>query len=106
LAILLKVASLVVVPSLYEGFCLPMIEAMACGAPTIVSNSSCLPEVSGNALLYFDPGSVEGIATLMESVLTGNELSSTLRQRGLESAREFSWQRCAEQTLKVLTSAL
>ena len=62
LALLIKGASLAVVPSLYEGFSLPMVEAMACGVPTIASNTSCLPEISGNALAYFDPLSVEDIA--------------------------------------------
>ena len=106
LATLLKSASLVVIPSLCEGFCLPMLEAMACGAPTIVSNSSCLPEVSGNALVYFDPLSIEEIAAQMESALGNDELRSQLRTRGLARAKEFSWQKCAQKTLEVLTGAL
>ena len=55
LTLLLKGANLVVIPSLYEGFCLPMLEAMACGIPTIAANTSCLPEISGNVLRYFNP---------------------------------------------------
>ena len=105
LALLIRGASLVVIPSLYEGFCLPMVEAMACGTPTVVSNASCLPEISGNALAYFDPCSVEEIAAQMQSVLLDHELSAQLRNRGLERACEFSWERCAQETLRVLCNA-
>jgi glycosyltransferase involved in cell wall biosynthesis len=102
LALIIKGASLAVVPSLYEGFSLPMVEAMACGVPTIVSNTSCLPEISGEALAYFDPLSVEGIAACMHAVLRDSDLSRRLRQKGIDRAREFTWERCARQTLNVL----
>jgi alpha-1,3-rhamnosyl/mannosyltransferase len=106
LALLIKGASLVVIPSLYEGFCLPMVEAMACGIPTVVSNSSCLPEISGNTLAYFDPGSVDEIAVQMQSVLLDCGRSAQLCRRGLERVREFSWERCAQETLRVLRDAV
>ena len=105
LALLIKGASLAVVPSLYEGFSLPMVEAMACGVPTITSNTSCLPEISGNALAYFDPLSVEDIAACMQAVLRDSELRRHLRQKGINRAREFTWERCARQTLDVLMKA-
>jgi glycosyltransferase involved in cell wall biosynthesis len=105
LALLLKGTELAVIPSLYEGFCLPMVEAMACGVPTVASSSSCLPEISGNALLYFDPTSVEDIAATMESVLFHPEVCAGLISRGLERVREFSWERCARETLEVLLRA-
>jgi glycosyltransferase involved in cell wall biosynthesis len=105
LALLIKGASLAVVPSLYEGFSLPMVEAMACGVPTIASSTSCLPEISGNALIYFDPLSVEEIAACMQKVLRDPDLSLHLRQKGTNRAREFSWERCARQTLEVLMKA-
>jgi glycosyltransferase involved in cell wall biosynthesis len=105
LAALIKGASLVVIPSLYEGFCLPMIEAMACGAPVIASGNSCLPEVSGNTLRYFDPTSVEEMAEQMQSVLCDAALTRELQQRGLQRAQAFSWERCAEETLQVLLNA-
>jgi glycosyltransferase involved in cell wall biosynthesis len=105
LALLLKGASLAVIPSLYEGFCLPMVEAMACGVPTIASRTSCLPEVSGNALAYFDPLSVEDMAACMHSVLVDSNLGQRLRQGGIARAREFSWERCARETLQVLMRA-
>jgi len=102
LALLIKGACLAVVPSLYEGFSLPMVESMACGVPTIASRTSCLPEISGNALTYFDPLSIEDMASCMHAVLCSSELSSSLRQRGIDRARDFTWQRCARETLNVL----
>jgi len=105
LALLIKGASLAVVPSLYEGFSLPMVEAMACGVPTIASNTSCLPEISGNALAYFDPLSVEDIAACMQKVLRDSDLGLRLGQKGIARAREFNWERCARQTLDVLAKA-
>jgi glycosyltransferase involved in cell wall biosynthesis len=105
LALLIKGASLAIVPSLYEGFSLPMVEAMACGVPTITSNTSCLPEISGNALAYFDPLSIEDMAACMQKVLRDSDLSLHLRHRGIERARKFTWERCAHQTLDVLMKA-
>jgi glycosyltransferase involved in cell wall biosynthesis len=102
LALLIKGARLTVVPSLYEGFSLPMVESMACGVPTIASRTSCLPEISGNALAYFDPLSVEDMASCMYAVLCNSELSSSLRQKGIDRARDFTWERCARETLNVL----
>jgi glycosyltransferase involved in cell wall biosynthesis len=102
LALLIKGATLAVVPSLYEGFSLPMVEAMACGVPTVASNTSCLPEISGNALAYFDPLSVEDIAACLQKVLRDSDLRQFVRQQGINRAREFTWERCARQTLAVL----
>ena len=105
LALLIKGASLAVVPSLYEGFSLPMVEAMACGVPTIASNTSCLPEISGNTLAYFDPFSSEEMAVCMQTVLRSCELQLRLSQDGVARSREFTWERCARQTLDVLIAA-
>ncbi len=105
LALLIKGASLAVVPSLYEGFSLPMIEAMACGVPTVASSTSCLPEISGNVLAYFDPLSIADIASCMHKVVHDPELSRRLRQKGIDRAREFTWERCARETLDVLIRA-
>jgi glycosyltransferase involved in cell wall biosynthesis len=103
LAQMIKGASLVVIPSLYEGFCLPMIEAMACGTPTIAAEASCLPEISGGVLKYFDPLSVDDMASCMERVLESEQLKSELAQRGKCRAACFDWQRCAEETLQVFS---
>lgn len=103
LAMLIKGASLVVIPSLYEGFCLPMVEAMACTTPVIASNTSCLKEVSGGVLKYFDPHSIEDMATSIEQVLEDEKLRKELKQEGKKRAAFFNWHRCAEETLAVLT---
>lgn len=102
LAALLKGAALCVIPSLYEGFCLPMVECMACGIPTIASNASCLPEISGNVLHYFDPQEIDDIAAAIEKGLIDKALRSLLITRGLRRARMFSWELCAEQTFAAL----
>jgi glycosyltransferase involved in cell wall biosynthesis len=102
LSLLLRGAELEVVPSLYEGFCLPMVEAMACGVPTIAANCSSLPEISGGVLRYFDPGSLEEMAACMQDVLVSPGLRSELSERGRQRAQRFSWQLCAEETLEVL----
>jgi glycosyltransferase involved in cell wall biosynthesis len=102
LSVLLRGAALEVIPSLYEGFCLPMVEAMACGVPTIAANGSCLPEISGGVLRYFDPSSVEEMAACMEEVLRSSDLRAELIGRGKERAQQFSWESCARQTLDVV----
>jgi glycosyltransferase involved in cell wall biosynthesis len=94
-------ADLFVFPSLYEGFGLPVLEAMACGTPVVTSNTSSLPEVAGDAALLVDPENVEEIAGAMERVLTDQDLRAELSRRGRERARLFTWERCAQETLKV-----
>lgn len=101
LAVIIKNACLSVVPSLYEGFCLPMVESMACGVPTVVSNSSCLPEVSGGVLEYFDPLSVEEMSQTIQGALEDSELREHLRRKGLIQTAEYSWDRCARETLRI-----
>jgi glycosyltransferase involved in cell wall biosynthesis len=102
LVMVIKGARLAVFPSLCEGFCLPMIESMACGTPTIASSSSCLPEISGGTLQYFDPSSEEEMSNLIEAVLKNDNLRRALAERGRERAARFDWRRCAEETLTVL----
>jgi glycosyltransferase involved in cell wall biosynthesis len=104
LLLLLKGATLAVIPSLYEGFCMPMIEAMACGVPTIAANGSCLPEISGGALLYFDPHSEEEMSACMGQALENDSLRRELSAKGTARAQQFGWRRCAEETLAVLAS--
>jgi len=97
-------ARLFVFPSLYEGFGLPVLEAMACGTPVVCSNASSLPEVAGDAALLFDPLDVEGMAAAMERILGDERLRTELVERGLKRARGFSWEKCAQETLAVLES--
>ena len=94
-------ASAFVFPSMYEGFGLDPLEAMSCGAPVICSNRTSLPEVVGDAALMIDPDNLSAIAEAMYQVLTSDELSDDLRQRGLQRARQFSWQTTARETLAV-----
>jgi glycosyltransferase involved in cell wall biosynthesis len=102
LAAIIHGASLVVIPSLYEGFCLPMVEAMACGAPTIAANTSCLPEVSGGVLRYFNPLEIEDMAGCMQSAMEDSNLRDELARQGKERASRFDWERCAAETLGVI----
>jgi glycosyltransferase involved in cell wall biosynthesis len=95
-------ASLFVMPSLYEGFCMPVLEAMACGVPVACSNVSSLPEVAGDAALLFDPLATEMMATTMERALKSEKLRRQMVQRGVERVGVFAWARCAEQVLAVL----
>jgi alpha-1,3-rhamnosyl/mannosyltransferase len=92
-------AALFVFPSLYEGFGLPVLEAMACGVPVACSDISSLLEVCGDAALYFDPGDVEAIAEVLCSAMTNPDLRATLQERGLNRAAQFSWEQTARETL-------
>lgn len=95
-------ASLFVMPSLYEGFCMPVLEAMACGAPVACSHVSSLPEIAGNAALFFDPLDVGAMAKAIKRALADEELRRAMAERGFERARTFTWARCARQVLAVL----
>ncbi len=101
---LLSGARLFAFPSLYEGFGLPVLEAMACGTPVVCSNVSSLPEVAGDAALLVDPLDVEGLTMAMEHILGDESLRAELIERGFEQVRKFSWERCARETLNVLES--
>lgn len=103
LVALIRSAVLCVIPSLYEGFCLPLLECMACGVPTIAARSSCLPEISGGILRYFDPLSIEDMATAIHAGICDDELRRDLAAKGLRRAQQFSWTHCAQETLDVLT---
>lgn len=99
-------AEVFVFPSLYEGFGLPPLEAMAYGAPVAVSRSSSLPEVVGDAGLYFDPLNPEEMAARIGQLLDDAELRGRLRRQGPERAARFSWRKTAEETLKVFQRAV
>jgi glycosyltransferase involved in cell wall biosynthesis len=95
-------AECLVLPSLHEGFGLPVLEAMACGTPVITSGSSSLPEVGGDAALRVDPHDAIALADAMYRVLTEPDLRDDLRERGLKWVRAFSWRRTAEQMSQLL----
>ena len=96
---LYSAAKLFVYPSLYEGFGLPPLEAMACGTPVICSNTSSLPEVVGEAAITVDPTDVGALANAMKRLLESDDLQNELRRKGLLRAKRFSWRKTAEYTL-------
>lgn len=96
-------ATLFVYPSLYEGFGLPVAEAMACGVPVVSSNASSLPEVGGDAVLYFDPHNTDAMAEAIHRALTDESLREQLRTRGIEQAKKFSWEKAARELMHYLT---
>lgn len=94
-------------PSLYEGFGLPVLEALACGVPVITSNVSSLPEVTGpDAALLVDPLDVDGLAAAIARLLGDADLRANLRERGLERAAAFTWARAAAQTWAIYSALL
>jgi glycosyltransferase involved in cell wall biosynthesis len=100
------IAEAFVFPSLYEGFGLPVLEAMARGVPVACSNASSLPEVAGEAALLFDPNDEAEIAAALERLLTDRELASAMRARGLERVKQFTWERAARLTLESYARSL
>lgn len=91
-----------VLPSLYEGFGLPILEAMQYGCPVLTSNISSLPEAGGDAAIYFDPQNSEDIAEKIDKVTSDEKLRTEMVQKGYEQVKKFSWEKTARETLKVL----
>lgn len=96
-------ASAVIVPSLYEGFGLTALEAMACGAPVIASNTTAFPETVGNAALTFDPRNSNELTEAIISMIENNTLANDLREQGFQRAAQFTWEESARKTLAVLS---
>jgi glycosyltransferase involved in cell wall biosynthesis len=99
-------AMMLVLPSFHEGFGMPAVEAMACGTPVVVTNRGSVPEVVGNAGIFIEPDSVESIVSGIEKLLNDSTLRDELRQKGLERANEFTWQRTAEIALQTYQKLL
>lgn len=98
---LYSAATAFVYPSLYEGFGLPPLEAMACGTPVITSSVSSLPEVVGEAAILVDPKDVGALASALQRILKDRQLREELSRRGRERAKLFTWDQTAEKTLEV-----
>jgi glycosyltransferase involved in cell wall biosynthesis len=94
-------ATCFVYPSLYEGFGIPVLEAMACGVPVITSNVSSMPEIAGDAALLVDPIDADGLCTAMCKLIEDNVLRHTLGEKGIARARDFSWEKMARETVTV-----
>ncbi len=103
---LYRKAKLFLFPSLYEGFGLPPLEAMACGTPVVVSNAASLPEVCGDAAYYVNPYDINDIAKGIETVLKDEELQKELIQKGLKRVKLFSWEKSAKKLIKVIEEVL
>lgn len=101
LALLYSCASLLLYPSLYEGFGLPILEAMACGCPVITSNISSMPEVAGTAAIFVNPQNVDEIKKRVKEVMEDEDLKKGLIKKGFEQAKNFSWKKCAQETAQV-----
>ncbi len=101
LAVLLSGCTAYVFPSLYEGFGLTPLEAMACGAPVLSSDSSCLPEILGDAAYYFDPRDPEDIKTAMLRMCSNKELQQDFSRRSLKQVQKYSWKRMAREIMKL-----
>ncbi len=106
LAHVYNLATLFVYPSLYEGFGIPPLEAMASGTATIVSNVASLPEVCGDASLYIDPNDIEDIAKKIDMLLLDNDLQNKLIQKGIERVKKFTWEKSALKHKEVFEKVL
>jgi glycosyltransferase involved in cell wall biosynthesis len=99
-------AEIFVFPSLYEGFGIPLLDAMACGAPLITGTESALPEVAGDAAIYVDPHDPEQLGTELERLLSDREIQEQLRNKGFERVKQFTWDRAAQETLALYREVL
>ncbi len=102
---LYSTASVFLFPSRYEGFGMPLLEAMACGAPVVTSSTSSLPEVAGDAALLVDPDDIDGLADAWWSIVSEADRAANLQNRGFARAKAFTWEKTARQTLEIYHEA-
>src|SRR6266404_3593916 len=106
LVILYNLATVFAFPSIYEGFGLPIVEAMQSGCPVIISREGCMPEVGGDAASYFDGYNTESLVKSITNVFNSKKLQQELSEKGLKQARKFSWKNTAEKTIEAYSKAL
>ena len=99
-------AKVLVYTTLYEGFGLPILEAMASGTPVVTSNISSLPEVGGKAVLYADPENSKDIGNKLFDLMMNDSFWNMMSKKGLEQAKKFSWENCARETVEVYKRVL
>jgi len=100
----MNVAEVFVFPSLYEGFGIPILEAMACGTPVVTSCGSSLEEVGEDACVYVDPENIQDIAEAVVKLIENIEYRMSHVEKGIRRAENFSWEKCATETLNILLS--
>jgi glycosyltransferase involved in cell wall biosynthesis len=103
LPVYLNQAEAFIFPSLFEGFGIPVLEAMACGCPVVCSNTTSLPEAAGEAAIMIDPRDVGAITDSIAKIVGNTELQEQLRTKGLDRVKDFSWHKCARETLDIVT---
>ncbi len=101
-----NLAELLIFPSLYEGFGLPVLEAFACGCPVVTTKTGCTREVTGDAALLVDPYDIKDIAEKMKTVLLDTSVKNELVQKGFERVKQFSWEKTARETLKLFKEVI
>jgi len=103
---LYNAALALVLPSHYEGFGFPVLEAFACGVPVIISNRASLPELANGSALICDPDDLVSIAYTIQQVMNDSQLRKTLIEKGFKRVKDFSWGKCARETLEVYRKML
>src|SRR3990167_693626 len=104
--LLYNAAEVLLYPSLYEVFGLPILEAMACGTPVITSNVSSMPEVGGEAAKYVNPEDMEGMIRVVREIMNSKGVREEMIKNGFEQAKKFTWEKCAQETVKVYREVL
>lgn len=97
---------LMIFPSLYEGFGLPPLEAMACGCPVVASNLGSIPEICGDAVKYFNPYDIDEMAIVISDVINNDQIRNDLITKGLERVKKFTWERCAQKHIEIINDLL